>query len=161
MLTTTTRRSLLAVAIPAAALIPAAAAGQDVPAAAPQQIPRPPARQAPARHGCRSHECRRRVTQKVVRRHWRAVVHRYGPGRLRSRMACESGHDGGYRLDTTGNGFWYAHQFEPRAWAGAGGRFRHGRPVGVWTRHPSRLEQDFRAARWDAIHGGDPWPNCP
>jgi hypothetical protein len=162
MLTPTTRRSLLAVAIPAAALIPAAAAGQDTPAASPQQPPRPPQlERAPARPACDTKRCRTRVARKEVRHHWRAAVRRYGPARLRARMQCESGHDGGYRLDTTGNGFYYAHQFEPRAWAGAGGRMRDGRPVGAWSWHPSRLEQDARAVRWDAIHGGDPWPNCP
>lgn len=92
---------------------------------------------------------------------WKPVVTAYGIGRLHARMRCESGNHGGYALQTTGNGFWYAHQFELRAWVGAGGRVRGGRPVGVWTRQPSRLEQNYRAAIWDRRHGGDPWPNCP
>lgn len=96
-----------------------------------------------------------------VRAKWRRTVNAYGAGLLRARMNCESGSNGGYRLDTTGNGYWFAHQFNVAAWVGAGGRFRGGRPVGVWTRHPGALEQDYRAAVWDGIHGGDPWPNCP
>ncbi len=92
---------------------------------------------------------------------WRTVVHAYGVERLRARMRCESGGHGGYSLATTGNGFWFSMQFEPRAWTGAGGRMRGGRPVGVWTRQPSMLEQDYRAVVWERIHGGDPWPNCP
>lgn len=96
-----------------------------------------------------------------VRAKWRRAVNAYGVGLLRARMNCESGSSGGYRLDTTGNGYWFAHQFDVAAWTGAGGRFRGGRPVGVWRRHPGRLEQDYRAVVWDARHGGDPWPNCP
>lgn len=103
----------------------------------------------------------KRVTKRVVTRKWRRVVRGYGLGLLRARMACESGSSGGYRLATTGNGYWFAHQFDTGAWTGAGGRMRGGRPVGVWTRQPTRVEQDYRAAVWDARHGGDPWPNCP
>lgn len=75
-------------------------------------------------------------------------------------MRCESGSHGGYSLSTTGNSYWFAFQFNTTAWTGAGGRMRGGRPVGVWTMHPTRLEQDFRAVVWDGRHGGDPWPNC-
>lgn len=163
MLSTTTRR-LLAVAIPAAALVPAAAVGQDAPPAAPPQQTTqspPQAERAPARPACHTRRCRTRVARKSVRRKWRAAVRRYGPGLLRARMNCESGNHGGYRLATTGNGYWFAHQFDTGAWVGAGGRLRRGRPVGAWSWHPSKTEQDYRAARWDAIHGGDPWPNCP
>lgn len=98
---------------------------------------------------------------KTAHAKWRAAVARYGVGVLRARMRCESGNHGGYRLSTTGNGYWFAHQFNMQAWTGAGGRARGGRPVGVWTLQPSRLEQDYRAARWAQLHGGDPWPNCP
>lgn len=118
-------------------------------------------RRAAARASCRRMSCRRRVARSEVRERWRAAVRAYGIGLLRARMQCESGGDGGYRLSTNGNGFWFAHQFEPGAWYGAGGRRRRGRPAGAWTLHPSRLEQDYRAVVWDARHGGDPWPNCP
>ncbi len=111
--------------------------------------------------GCASHACERRVQVRQAHDKWRATVAAYGVDRLRARMRCESGGHGGYRLETTGNGYWFAHQFNPAAWAGAGGRSRGGRPVGVWTRHPSRLEQDYRAAVWDRRHGGDAWPRCP
>lgn len=110
--------------------------------------------------GC-SDDCRERVTKRQVREKWRHTAERYGLGLLRARMRCESGGDGGYSLATTTGLYWFAHQFDRWAWAGAGGRIRHGRPVGVWSLQPSRLEQDYRAARWDAVHGGDPWPNCP
>jgi hypothetical protein len=114
-----------------------------------------------AHGGCNSKRCVQRVVQREAHAKWARVVREYGIARLRARMRCESGGSGGYRLATTGNSFWFAHQFEARAWVAAGGRMRHGRPVGVWTLQPSRLEQDYRAARWDQMHGGDPWPNCP
>jgi hypothetical protein len=116
---------------------------------------------AGAHVGCHSKRCVKRVQVKAAHAKWRTAVRAYGVGLLRARMRCESGNHGGYRLATTGNGFWFAHQFEPRAWFGAGGRSRGGRPSGVWTRQPSRLEQDYRAVRWAHLHGGDPWPNCP
>ena len=106
-------------------------------------------------------ECDIRVQKRVAHAKWSKTVRAYGISTLRARMRCESGGDGGYGLATTGNGFWFAHQFEPRAWVGAGGRMRGGRPVGVWSKQPSRLEQDNRAAIWHRRHGGDPWPNCP
>lgn len=105
--------------------------------------------------------CRERVQQRRVRAHWRSVVDRYGRGLLAARRACESGTSGGYGLATTGNSYWFAYQHDIEAWTGSGGRVRGGRPVGVWSTQPTPLEQDFRAARWDAIHGGDAWPNCP
>lgn len=105
--------------------------------------------------------CGRRCKQRVVRKRWRRRVVAYGRRLLAARRACESGSAGGYALDTTGNGYWFAYQFDAAAWAGAGGRMAHGRPIGRWTVHPSPLEQDYRAVRWDGIHGGDPWPNCP
>lgn len=108
-----------------------------------------------------SKSCQLRVNIKAAHAKWRPVVAAYGIERLRARMRCESGGHGGYKLSTTGNGFWFAHQFEPRAWTGAGGRIRGGRPVGVWTTQPSRLEQDYRAVIWEERHGGDPWPSCP
>jgi len=100
------------------------------------------------------------VQQRVAHAKWRTVVNGYGTARLDQRMRCESGGHGGYRLATTGNPFWFAFQFEPRAWYGAGGRQRRGRPAGVWTMQPSRLEQRYRAVVWERRHGGDPWPNC-
>lgn len=117
-------------------------------------------------HYGRTHaEKGRAAYQRRVRRVWRAEVRKYGVGLLDARMACESGDVGGYALDTTGNGYWFAFQFNVGAWTGAGGRFRGGRPVGVWTTHPGKLEQRYRAVRWDRIHGGsgsgDAWPNCP
>lgn len=111
--------------------------------------------------GCHSKRCAVRVEKRAAHAKWLPVVRAYGVGLLRARMRCESGGDGGYNLATTGNSFWFAHQFEPRAWTGAGGRMRLGRPAGVWTMQPSRLEQDYRAVRWACIHGGDPWPRCP
>lgn len=113
------------------------------------------------RDGCRTASCERRVAIRAVQKHWWVVVRGYGVGLLRARMRCESGGAGGYALAATGNGFWFAHQFEPGAWVGAGGRMRGGRPVGAWSTQPSRLEQDYRAVVWDRRHGGDPWPNCP
>jgi hypothetical protein len=106
------------------------------------------------------HDCRERVEKREAREKWRAAVRAYGIGTLRARMRCESGSHGGYEYVTNGL-FWFAHQFEPRAWAAAGGRLRNGRPVGVWSMQPERLEQDVRAVYWDEIHPGDPWPNCP
>lgn len=114
-----------------------------------------------ARSGCNSKACELRVLKRQTFAKWRAGAAAYGLGTLRARMRCESGGHGGYRLSTNGNGFWFAHQFEPRAWTGAGGRIRGGVPVGVWTRQPSRAEQDYRAVLWDRRHGGDPWPRCP
>lgn len=116
---------------------------------------------AKARSGCNSKACERRVQKRVARAKWRGAVRRYGVGLLRARMRCESGGHGGYRLSTSGNGYWFAHQFNVAAWAGAGGRMRRGRPAGVWRQQPSRLEQDYRAVVWDRVHGGDPWPRCP
>jgi hypothetical protein len=113
------------------------------------------------RHDCETLLCRERVVVREATERWRQVVDAYGRGLLRARMWCESGSSGGYRLSTTGNGYWFAHQFNVGAWTGAGGRVRFGRPVGVWTMQPTRLEQDYRAARWDRINGGDSWPNCP
>lgn len=110
--------------------------------------------------GCNTNACDERVTKRAVHAGWRAAVRAYGVGLLRARMRCESGSHGGYALTTTGNGYWFAHQFDVRAWVGAGGRYL-GRPVGRWSTHPSRLEQDFRAVVWDRRHGGDPWPLCP
>lgn len=111
--------------------------------------------------GCNSMRCVERVNVRIAHEHWRAVVGRYGLGLLRARVRCESGSHGGYRLATTGNGYWFGPQFNVGAWTGAGGRVRFGRPVGVWSTQPETLEQDYRAARWDALHPGDAWPNCP
>lgn len=114
-----------------------------------------------SRAGCNSKSCELRVLKRQTFAKWRASARAYGLGLLRARMRCESGGDGGYRLVTIGGRYWFAHQFDVQAWTGAGGRMRGGRPVGVWTTQPTRAEQDARAVRWDAIHGGDPWPNCP
>jgi hypothetical protein len=108
--------------------------------------------------------CKRRVAKKAIVQHWHARVQAYGPGLLQARVACESLSSGGYNLSTTGNGFWFAHQFTPPTWHAAGGRLAYGssgRPVGVWSPQPSRLEQDFRAVVADEQSPGDPWPNCP
>lgn len=115
---------------------------------------------AQADDGCQSKTCTKRVERKAAKKKWRRAVRAYGTGLLHARMVCESGNHGGYSLSTTGNSYWFAHQFDIGAWVGAGGRVRHGRPVGVWTTQPSKLEQDYRAVRWDHIHGGDAWPNC-
>lgn len=121
----------------------------------------PPTHVDPAAH-CWRVTCKRRVARRAVRRHWRHAVRAYGPWRLRARVGCESASAGGYRLSTTGNGFWFAHQFTPQTWHAAGGRIsvRLRRPVGAWTTQPTRLEQDYRAVVADAQQG-DPWPNCP
>lgn len=111
--------------------------------------------------GCNTRACEVRVERRRVRRRWRIKVRAYGEGLLAARRECETGSHGTYSLSTTGNGYWFAYQFDTDAWKGAGGKMKAGRPVGAWTVHPSPLEQDYRAARWDGIHGGDPWPNCP
>jgi hypothetical protein len=110
---------------------------------------------------CATKACVERVEVRQAHERWRDTVRRYGRGLLLARMRCESGSHGGYRLSTTTGLYWFAHQFNVGAWTGAGGRVRFGRPVGVWSLQPERLEQDYRAARWDALSGGDPWPNCP
>lgn len=110
--------------------------------------------------GCQTAACEKRVKIKAIHAKWRAVVNAYPAGVLAARARCESGGHGTYSLSTTTGVFWFAFQFEPRAWYGAGGRMRRGIPAGVWTRQPSRLEQQYRAIRWERIHGGDPWPNC-
>jgi hypothetical protein len=117
------------------------------------EVPRP----AP----CRSEACVRRVSARLTRRRWRRAVTEYGRGLLNARGACESDTSGGYRLASTGNGYWFRYQFDVAAWVGSGGRTRFGRPVGAWSVQPSPLEQDYRAVRWDAVHAGDAWPNCP
>lgn len=115
----------------------------------------------PAAETVCSRACVKRVQVRETTAKWRRAVERYGVGLLRARARCESGSHGMYRLVTTGNSYWFAHQLNVQAWVGAGGRLRHGRPVGVWSMQPSRLEQDYRSVRWDWIHGGDPWPRCP
>lgn len=116
---------------------------------------------AQAKPTCTTHACDIRVNKRAAHAKWHAAVRAYGRWRLLARMRCESASSGGYHLSTTGNQYWFAFQFNVGAWVGAGGRLRHGRPVGVWTLQPTALEQDYRAVRWDAIHGGDAWPNCP
>lgn len=111
--------------------------------------------------GCHTSACQLRVNIRLAHAKWRAAIAAYGPWRLRARMACESQSSGGYRLSTTGNGYWFAHQLNVGAWTGAGGRVRFGRPVGVWSMQPEPVEQDYRAVVWDHRHGGDAWPNCP
>lgn len=120
---------------------------------------------AVAAPGAQADECRRacemRVQCREMHAKWRRDVRRYGIARLDARMRCESGSHGGYELTTTGNSYWFSMQWNAAAWVGSGGRMRHGRPVGVWTTQPSRLEQQVRAVYWDRVHGGDPWPSCP
>ncbi len=115
---------------------------------------------AKSHSGCHSMSCKVRVEKRAAHAKWRPIVRAYGIGLLRARMHCESGNHGGYGLATTGNSFWFAHQFTISSWVAAGGRIRLGRPAGVWTMQPERLEQDVRAVRLDAIQG-DPWPSCP
>jgi hypothetical protein len=110
---------------------------------------------------CHTASCQQRVEIRTAHAKWKPAVAAYGIGLLRARMNCESGNHGGYELATTGNGFWFSMQWEPRAWYGSGGRQRRGRPAGVWTMQPSPLEQNYRAVVWDRRHGGDAWPNCP
>jgi hypothetical protein len=105
--------------------------------------------------------CHERVAKREAHEKWWRAVQTYGVGLLRARMRCESGSHGGYRLSTTGNSYYFAHQLNIAAWVGAGGRVRGGRPVGVWSTQPERIEQDYRTVRWAAIHGGDAWPHCP
>ena len=113
---------------------------------------------ASAARACETKRCAERVGKRVAHTKWKKAVRGYGIGVLQARARCESGAN--YKLQTTGNGFWFSMQFEPRAWYAAGGRKRHGHPVGVWTRIPGRLEQQYRAVIWDHKHGGDPWPSC-
>lgn len=117
--------------------------------------------QVTARSSCSSRACTERVQVRVAHAKWRKAVNAYGPGLLHARMVCESGSHGGYSLATTGNSYWFAFQHDIAAWTGAGGRVRDGRPVGVWTTQPAKLEQQVRAVYWDRKHGGDAWPNCP
>lgn len=79
-----------------------------------------------------------------------ALLYPPGEAKLRARRLCESGGD--YSTNT-GNGYYGAYQFDLQSWAGAGGS-------GYPNLAPAR-EQDYRAARWDQITSGDPWPNCP
>lgn len=116
---------------------------------------------SPAQAGCNTRACEKRVAKKKTNAKWRKAVNAYGPGLLAARRNCESGSSGGYDLSTTGNGYWFAYQFDAQAWAGAGGDVAGGRPVGARSLQPSPLEQDYRAVRWAYVHGGDPWPNCP
>lgn len=113
------------------------------------------------RSGCNTDACERRVLIKVTHAKWRAVVEAYGFELLRAREKCEAGGHGGWRLYTTTGRFYFGHQFTPSSWDAVGGRLtRAGLPIGRWAKQPSRLEQDYRAARLDAIQA-DPWPNCP
>lgn len=111
--------------------------------------------------------CVERVVKRTARAEWRATVRPYRAV-LDANVDCESRSSGGYGLRTTGNGYWFAHQFDRDAWTGAGGRVvtrdgdpHEGEPRGRWTLQPGPLEQDYRAIRWSRIHGGDAWPNCP
>jgi hypothetical protein len=149
MLTPTTRRSLLAVAIPAVALIPAAAAGQDVPAASPQQTPRPPQLQRVAKPACHTRRCQRRVSRRVVHRRRRRAVAPYRVW-LRSTRLCESGGDY-HAIDSSGT-YTGAYQFDDRTWHGVGGKRR--------AMHAGKLEQDYRAVKLRKRRGTAPWPVC-
>lgn len=109
-------------------------------------------------HGCRPHRER-------VRDRWQRVVRASGlASTLDARAWCES--RGRYGLSTTGNGYWFAFQFDPQAWVGSGGFTRrvdvgYPRPVGRWRTQPKKLEQRYRAVVWGRVHGGDAWPSCP
>lgn len=115
----------------------------------------------PIEHLALADRCDQRCHRRASRRFMRRTVRAYGIPLLRARVACESADVGGYRLQTTGNGYWFAHQFNVTAWRAAGGHVTGGVPVGKWTTHPGRLEQDYRAVVLDRISLGDPWPNCP
>jgi hypothetical protein len=112
--------------------------------------------------GCNTRACDHRMTRKAhaktVRR-WRRATAPY-QGWLASTRACESGSSGGYRLATTGNGFWFAYQHTPRSWYAAGGRSRNGRPAGVRSLQPEPAEQDFRAVVTLRQQGAAAWPIC-
>lgn len=92
---------------------------------------------------------------------WRAQARPYA-GFLARLVACESASSGGYRLTTTGNGFYFAFQFTARTWAAvAGGRTLGGIPVGYRGEQvPTRAEQDARAVRVLWAQGAGAWPVC-
>lgn len=117
---------------------------------------------APGHHhnDCKTHACKVRVGRKLTLRKWRRAVapHR---GWLDRTGNCESASAGGYRLTTTGNGFWFRYQFTIRTWRSVGGHVRRGVPVGLdGERHPRHLEQDYRAIRVLASQGVGAWPVC-
>jgi hypothetical protein len=110
---------------------------------------------------CTSRACKQRVGARQRIRAWRAMVRPYR-GWLDSTGGCEADSSGGYRLRTTGNGFWFRYQFTSHTWASVGGIVdRRVGPVGMHGElHPAPLEQDVRAVR--ALHqqGRGAWPVC-
>lgn len=110
---------------------------------------------------CHSLACKRRMGRVARVNAWRALV-RPWRGWLNSTGNCESGSAGGYRLRTTGNGFWFRYQFDPPTWGSVGGhRDVNGTPVGMHgERVPAPLEQDVRAVRLRLRAGTAPWPVC-
>lgn len=111
-------------------------------------------------HGCKTNACERRVGRKHTLRRWRRDVAPFR-GWLDSTGGCESDSAGGYRLTTTGNGFWFRYQFTIGSWASVGGRVVGGVPVGIdGERHPMALEQDERAVRVLRSQGRGAWPVC-
>lgn len=114
---------------------------------------------------CDSHTCKARVGRKARIAAWRAFVRPYRAW-LNSTGTCESGNAGGYRLRTTGNGFWFRYQFTPGTWRSAGGfliRYgpHRGEPMGMHGEMvPKPLEQDVRAVRALHAQGRGAWPVC-
>jgi hypothetical protein len=112
--------------------------------------------------GCHTSACERRVDRRQHRRtvaRWKRTARPYAAW-LRRTRACESGSAGGYRLSTTGNGFWFAYQHTPSSWYAAGGRSRNWRPAGVRSLQPTPAEQDFRAVITLRQQGRGAWPVC-
>lgn len=110
---------------------------------------------------CRSNSCKRRMGRVARVSAWQALVRPYR-GWLDSTGNCESGSAGGYRLRTTGNGFWFRYQFTASSWHHAGGALDiRGAPVGMHgERVPAPLEQDVRAVRVRWAQGTGAWPVC-
>lgn len=114
-----------------------------------------------AARACASRACKARVGRAARIAAWRAYVRPYR-GWLDSTGHCESDSAGGYRLRTTGNGFWFRYQFTAQTWASTGGRVIRGiGPVGMHGEMvPAPLEQDVRAVRALHAQGRGAWPVC-
>lgn len=104
--------------------------------------------------------CVRRAYKRHPKFRWKAYA---APllSTLEAIVACESLSSGGYKLRTTGNGFYFAHQFDPQTWASVGGRIIEHEPYGYrGERVPSKIEQNYRAALLYRRRGAQPWPVC-